>query len=275
MKCSEAHLLITDQMEGGLTPPAQSRLDSHLAGCPKCRARLKEQRTLAMRLGHTLRALSDQVETRPDAWSRLQNRLGQQRVLPNFRLLDSFALSLTLVGMLFVGMLSINAMLPQRRVSAITTPLVIPPLVVYMPSDRSVTPDSWRLVTGRQNGMLVAEYRMFYRGGKFAILTQKPVALAADLPEGKAVMINGAPGVMVEGLSNALQIGNHVFLDGILRDHTEMREQGICPDAHFLVYERARALYWTAGGIRFELVTILPKDAMMALANSLEPTSLP
>jgi anti-sigma factor RsiW len=54
MRCREVVELMTDYLEGALSPADVARFEAHLAGCDGCRAYLEQMRTtrrLAGRLG--------------------------------------------------------------------------------------------------------------------------------------------------------------------------------------------------------------------------------
>ena len=51
MMCQKAVELVTDYLEGALTPAEQARFEAHLAGCPHCTEYLREMRMTIAALG--------------------------------------------------------------------------------------------------------------------------------------------------------------------------------------------------------------------------------
>ena len=51
MMCQKAVELVTDYLEGALTPAERARFEAHLAGCPHCTEYLREMRVTIAALG--------------------------------------------------------------------------------------------------------------------------------------------------------------------------------------------------------------------------------
>ena len=51
LTCKELVELVTDYLEGALSPADQRRFDEHLAGCPYCRIYLEQMRQTVRLLG--------------------------------------------------------------------------------------------------------------------------------------------------------------------------------------------------------------------------------
>jgi anti-sigma factor RsiW len=50
--CQQAVELVSDYLEGALSPRDRERFEAHLAGCPHCTAYLEQMRTTITTLGH-------------------------------------------------------------------------------------------------------------------------------------------------------------------------------------------------------------------------------
>lgn len=57
LTCKELVELVTDYLEGALSPETRTRFEDHLAGCPFCRIYLEQMRQTIGALGH----LSDEA----------------------------------------------------------------------------------------------------------------------------------------------------------------------------------------------------------------------
>lgn len=51
MMCRQAVELVTDYLEGALTPAERERFEAHLADCPHCTEYLREMRVMVAALG--------------------------------------------------------------------------------------------------------------------------------------------------------------------------------------------------------------------------------
>jgi anti-sigma factor RsiW len=52
LACVEMVELVTDYLEGALTPPDRARFEAHIAGCAHCRAYLEQMRMTLQVVGH-------------------------------------------------------------------------------------------------------------------------------------------------------------------------------------------------------------------------------
>jgi anti-sigma factor RsiW len=51
LSCQQLVELVTDYLEGGLSPVDRERFDEHIAVCPRCRAHLRQMRDTLRLLG--------------------------------------------------------------------------------------------------------------------------------------------------------------------------------------------------------------------------------
>ena len=82
MNCTEVSELLTAYLDNEVTQKERQEIESHLAGCPRCRKELEELRSAQKILRRALKNQADDANPPPHSWTRLD--LGQDLQRPSF-----------------------------------------------------------------------------------------------------------------------------------------------------------------------------------------------
>lgn len=82
MNCTEVSELLTAYLDNEVTQKERQEIESHLAGCPRCRKELEELRSAQKILRGALKTQADDANPPPQSWTRFELGLGIQR--PSF-----------------------------------------------------------------------------------------------------------------------------------------------------------------------------------------------
>jgi len=74
--------LLTAYLDNEVTPEERQEIESHLAGCSRCRKELEELKSAQKMLRRTLKTQADDANPPPQSWTRLELGLETQR--PSF-----------------------------------------------------------------------------------------------------------------------------------------------------------------------------------------------
>jgi len=75
MDCKEICELLTAYLDGEVTPKEKAYIETHLLGCPKCRAELEAFSATRENLRGALTAMAEQAALPPRIWERIKNRV--------------------------------------------------------------------------------------------------------------------------------------------------------------------------------------------------------
>ena len=144
-----------------------------------------------------------------------------------------------------------------------------------------VEPDA----SGTVNAPLEEKEALYRSGDRLLLLVRTSTKTGGPLPEGRKVEVNGHPAVLRTGLSGEIEghgadlddagLGPDeevtswvsVGTDGETRRWWESGTAIRIPSAH---YENANALTWDDGGTRVEILTNLPVEELMKVAEGVD-----
>jgi len=274
-----------------LSPPDRKRVTAHLVGCEACRRELAALSTLQGGVRRSLQQQAAQAVPAPDAWGRLQDALaGADRPMRSTRTAawpQSIARS---IGALFLG----GSLMRRFVLVSLLTLALVGGVVIAVPPVRAQVQemiDAWFhfQLPGGRSGVGIG-----FGGARQAFTPYMP----AWLPEGLDVGVSGgttAPGAeyvefefhpmpprkgderfirLIEGKGEAvpgLPEGREVTINGqravFTSELSERHEIQVDPPTP----AGARLLAWYVGEIKMELVSNLPEEEMIAVAESLVP----
>lgn len=96
--------------------------------------------------------------------------------------------------------------------------------------------------------------------GQWMQVTQGPAPADKALPAGQEVTIGGQKGVLITGLSGTLELG-----PALPKNVQE------APPTESFAYQNARRLVWYVGNTRVEILSSLPVEEMLKVAESFRP----
>lgn len=301
MTCREARRLIGDQLVEGMIPLRRTPLDHHLARCAACRETAASLAATHERVTGALAARTAADQPSPLLWQRIEAALAppgrdalpaQPITNPPSRIRGTMMKRRTFVSTLGVlavalGVVAtaapgVGAQLQQQtaRLGAFfigseqvaISPRVTSPLLMDYHSILELEPDHQRM--------------LYRRGDRFVMITDRKSDGATPAPAGTPVTVSGRAGVLSSGLSGTIDSPDLASFAAITETLTPAagpadprggtagervpspldRES---PPAGPIHYRDARQLTWTAGDRTMELLSNLPADEMLAIANSL------
>jgi len=291
MSCQETTVMMVAYLDQELSPPERKRMAAHLVGCEACRRELAALSTLQGGVRRSLQQQVAQAVPAPDAWGRLQDALAgaDQPMRPTQTAAwpQSIARS---IGALFLG----GSLMRRFVLVGLLTLALVGGVVIAVPPVRAQVQemiDAWFhfQLPGGRSGVGIG-----FGGARQAFTPYMP----AWLPEGLDVGMSGgttAPGAeyvefefhpmprrndddrfirLIEGVGEAvagLPKGREVTINGqravFTSELSERHEIQVDPPTP----AGARLLAWYVGEIKMELVSNLPEEEMIAVAESLVP----
>jgi hypothetical protein len=114
----------------------------------------------------------------------------------------------------------------------------------------------------------------YAQAGRFFSLRQTPASEADALPAGEAVTVGGQPASLESGLSGTFAPFTRLVVEsGYALIVDEGDGQDPLPDMDPIPYADGLRLTWSAGGARFVLLSNLPRDEVLRIAESLTPVT--
>lgn len=301
MNCQEVNRLLVAYLDNEVTPSERTLIQEHLAGCDTCQQELAALSALQSRVSQFLQVRAAQAAPSPQAWSRLQARLAR-KARPSLSWLPAWlqrsAPGVGRTNRIFGG----GVTMKRLALAAIAVLVIAAGAVALIPSVRaqivewfrarwefpggvveiggtnpgytvlypSYLPDA--IVSGNQMlnaGMMSADggtMSDFFGDpdGQWLQVTQGPAPADRVLPAGQEVTIGGQKGVLITGLSGTLELspGLPEDVEGIPPEHR--------PPSSF-AYQNAQRLVWYVGDTRIELLSNLPVEEVLKVAESFRP----
>ena len=301
MNCREVQERLVAYLDGEVAPSERELIQAHLAGCDACRRELAALSATRSRVSRFLQMKAAQAAPSPQAWSRLQARLSKkaprklwpQRLVPSvwhkmatkggeilmkhkFALATIATLVLAVCVVAFVPAVQAQVgellwqwfriKLPGGRFEvAISGPVGFTPLQpTYLPDGTIYALSGAK----GERGVL----RQAYGGeGWFVEIIQSGALPDKPLPAGREVSINGERGVLVTGLEGKFEFAPPIR-------HVIVKTKGTPPPEaparlHFptYTYDDGKWLVWYVGDVRLEMLSNLPVEEMLKVAESMVP----
>jgi hypothetical protein len=300
MKCQEMDKLLVAYLDNEVTPSERTLIQAHLAGCERCQEELAALSALQSRVSQFLQFRAAQAAPSPQAWSRLQARLaGEARLSPSWlpTWLQRLAPGGGRINQIFEGGITMKKGFALAAIAAL---VIAFSAVAFIPSVRAQVigwvrarwevPRGSMEIIGPQPGytVLVPSYlpdvigsashmvgvtsmgddgtiRNFFGDpdGQWLQISQGPAPADKALPAGQEVTIGGQKGVLITGLSGTLELVPPLPED----------VQGTPPADRLesFAYQDAQRLVWDVGGTRVEILSNLPVEEMLKVAESFVP----
>ena len=284
MNCDQTNRLLTAYLHHEVPLSEGQAIQAHLAGCADCRQILADLENLEDRLGQYLQLKADSLNPPKLAWETMQARLGQERS-PTKRLVPAgngkgfFSMSwadrsplrrlaVALVILLLLTLLAPPALVLAGRVrewlnSSYSFKIQdleasIGGFDAFIPYYPTYIPKGFAngLGMGGNTGPDWDQLELtFSRRERFVTLLQSVGLKDGALPEGQAVNIQGRDGVYVPDFANSID---------------ELRQEfpGISITTNF-DYSGLGLMVWYMGEIRMELISNLPFEEGLKIAQSL------
>ncbi len=284
MNCERATRFLVAYLDGEVTASEATLIRGHLAGCDACRGELASLSALRNRVGQFLHLQAAQAAPSPQAWNRLQTRLTKearpsssplpawrQRLAPGVGHCHRIGGALMKKGFAATAALIIAlatvAFVPSVRAQVenvlyawfhFQVPdgeygMVLEEPVDFLPLYPTYLPAGLHALEGDSAPMMVDLGGIEMRPGdimwsyhddqRFVVILQGKASPDRPLPKGQEMTINGQPAALVTGLAGTL---GHSFHD-------------------------ARLLTWNVDGTRIQMVSDLPLEEMVRIAESLAP----
>jgi len=300
MKCQEMDQLFVAYLDNEVTPSERTLIQAHLAGCERCQEELAALSALQSRVSQSIQLRAAQAAPSPQAWSRLQARLaGEARPSPSWlpTWLQRLAPGVGRINQIFEGGITVKKGFALAAIAAL---VIAFSAVAFIPSVRAQVigwvrarwevPRGSMEIIGPQPGytVLVPSYlpdvigsashmvgvtsmgddgtiRNFFGDpdGQWLQISQGPAPADKALPAGQEVTIGGQKGVLITGLSGTLELVPPLPED----------VQGTPPADRLesFAYQDAQRLVWDVGGTRVEILSNLPVEEMLKVAESFAP----
>ncbi len=306
MKCQEVNKLLIAYLDNEVTPSERTLIQAHLAGCDTCQQELAVLSALQSRVSQFLQVRAAQAVPSPQAWSRLQARLaGEARPSPSWlptwlqrlapgvgRINQIFeggvtmkkGFALTAIAALVIA-LSVMAFVPSVRAQVgeilntwfhfkspggeyemgMSGPMEFTPLhPTYLPAGLQGSGAGISSAVGTGESVELS----YYNDEQFVAITQTKAPADRTLPPGQKMTVNGQPAVLVTGLEGTFEYGFRI------PEGAQVETFGTPPAEPYhgtIAYTDGRQLTWYVGDVKIEMLSNLPVEEMLRIAESFVP----
>lgn len=305
MKCQAMNKLLIAYLDNEVTPSERTLIRAHLAGCERCQEELAALSALQSRVSLFLQVRAAQAAPSPQAWSRLKARLGGearpspsrlptwlQRLAPGAGRIDRIfqggvtmkKVALTTIAALAIA-LSVMGFVPSVRAQvgeilntwflykapsgesgiALGGPMEFAPLhPTYLPAGLQ---GSGMAGIVSESGTVSIELT-YHNNEQFVTITQTKAPADRSLPAGQEVTVNVQPAVLVTGLEGTFEYGSRI------REGAQVETFGTPPAEPYhgtIAYTEGKRLTWYVGDVKIEMLSNLPVEEMLKIAESLVP----
>jgi len=305
MKCQELNELFVAYLDNEVTPSERTLIQAHLAECNGCQEELAALSALQSRASQFLHVRAAHAAPSPQAWSRLQARLaGEARPSPSWlptwlqrlapgvgRISQIFGgvtikkVALTTIAVLAIA-LSMMAFVPSVQAQvveilntwfhfkspggeyemALGGPMEFAPLhPTYLPTGLQGSGAGNVSESGTESIELT-----YHNNEQFVAITQTKAPADRSLPAGKEVTVNGQPAVLVTGLEGTFEYGFRI------PEGAHVETFGTPPVEPYryhgtIAYTDGKRLTWYVGDVKVEMLSNLPVEEILKIAESLVP----
>jgi len=301
MNCREVQERLVAYLEGEVAPSERELIQAHLAGCEACQRELAALSATRSCVSRFLQMRAAQAAPSPQAWSRLQARLSKeaprepwpQRLAPGLwhRLKTkggemvmkhklAFATAITLI--LALGVIAFvpavqaqvgellwqwfHIKLPGGRFE-----VVISSPVGFTPLQPSYLPDGILYALSGAKGER-GVLRQAYGGEEwFVEIVQSRALPDKPLPSGQEVSINGERGVLVTSLEGKFEFAPPIRHVIVKTEGTPPPEAPARLRLPTYTYDDGKRLVWYVGDVKVEMLSNLPVEEMLKIAESMVP----
>ena len=113
----------------------------------------------------------------------------------------------------------------------------------------------------------------YHNDEQFVSITQSKAPANKTLPAGREVTVNGRPAVLVTGLEGAFEYGFRIPENAVVKTYGTLDTPPAERDSHHgtIAYTDGKRLTWYAGDVKVEMLSNLPEEEMLKIAESLVP----
>ncbi len=305
MKCREVNRLLVAYLDNEVTPSERALIQAHLAECERCREELAALLGLRSRVSQFLKLQAAQATPSPQAWSRLQACLRKEaRPSPSWlKCLASGA------GRIFEGGVT---MWKKLALTALVAMVIALSVIAFVPSVRAQVGEAvtgWfysrlsgggvRFRVSSLRGILgftplqptylpsVFQYSsivissgpapfklVFHSDDQFVTIAQSRAPAGNPLPAGINVMVGGQRGVLVTGLKGTFEWNFRFRFRELMRQKSTSPIGPIRAERVSIPYEDGKRLVWYVGDVRVEMLSNLPVEEMLKIAESMVPAEV-
>lgn len=294
MNCQDVQQNLVAYLDDEVTPSERALFQRHIAQCPACQA----EAAALWRTESRLRSAISRPETLnapADARTRLEAALAARRTAAaqpsqkeptvNRSLRTSFAAAAAMVIVVAAAALAVPPVraamqnwfgavfrLPQAGGESLASAPFQPMVPAEVPD--GLTSTAYR--NGTAGEIRFIEMR-FFNADEFLVIYEEQNSDARGLPSGEAVEVNGQPAVLETGVGGTVNLRSLDPQDGQpLSDGSgggggggTGGYPGQQPES--LDYADGARLTWVEGGTRVEMLTNLPAEALLAVAEGMHP----
>ncbi len=311
MKCQEVNKLLIAYLDNEVSPSERTLIRAHLAGCDICQEELATLSALQSRVSQFLQVRAAQVAPSPQAGSRLRARLaGEARPSPSWlptwlqrlapgvgRINRIFGgvtmkkgLALTTIAALVIA-LSVMAFVPSVRAQVgellrwfrFESPagggeVSIIGSVEFTPLRPAYLPAGFQTMAVGLNPEAASVNYWNSTTNQILIIDQERSSPDDNrsLPLGTNVTVNGQPAVLITGLEGNVTFAllsptPSVPITTPADSDQVVPLEPITVPAETVSYTDGNQLVWYAGDIRIEMLSNLPEEEMLKIAESMVP----
>lgn len=285
MNCKEVNGRLLSYIHGEVTPSEKRLITAHLSACLECTAKLESMESLESRVRRHIQQRVERVAAPASGWQALQARLDKEPVSGSNGFLSAlrppfFGLPLSgwqFAAAAFLVFLALFTLTPavraqmQAQIQQIAggwfnfsspdgqSQAEIGGFSAFTPYHATYLPEGFQL--SGMGGSSAPDKETITLGynnqEKFVDLAQSAGTPLQALPQGEHLVLNGSTAVFVEDFARSAQ---------------ELQEK--IPAISIVIeydYTHTNLLVWDMGKIRLQMLSNLPKDEMVRIAESLAP----
>lgn len=311
MKCQEVNRLLLAYLDNEVTPSERMLIQAHLAGCDTCQQELAALSALQSRVGQFLHIRAAQATPSPQAWSRLQARLAEearpplpwlpkrpQRPTPGAGRIHKILGGMTMKkGLAFAAIaalviaLSVMAFVPSVRAQVgqllrwfrFESPagggeVSIPGSVEFTPLRPAYLPAGFQAMAVGLNPEAASLNYWNSATNQILIIDQRRSSPDDDrsLPPGTSLTVNGQPAVLITDVGGSvtftfLSPTPAVSITPPANSDQTVPLEPVSVPVETISYTDGRRLVWYVGDVRVEMLSNLPVEEMLRVAESMIP----
>ena len=309
MRCREARKLLVAYLDSEVAPSERVLIETHLAGCCSCAGELSALISCRGRVTDCLKTMATHAKPSSTALHRLLASITEETRTPPatrfrrredrrmkvgwriaFGAVGAVMIAAVVIGVVpsaraaagefFAGIFSISGKESMFKLNYLPVGFDSEP--VYQSGSGSVLAGDSELDPSGVVNAVVEEKEVHYRNGDLLLVVHTSACPEQPLPEGQPVQVNGYTAVLRTGLAGDVPghgapsaehgPGEEVVswvsggLDDDGRYWSESGERDRVPPAR---YQNANALTWDVGGARVEILTNLPAEELLKVAEGL------
>lgn len=293
MKCQEVNRLLLAYLDNEVPPSERTLIQAHLAGCDTCQRELAALSALQSRIGQFLHVRAAQATPSPRAWSRLQARLAEEARpplpwLPINSILGGIAMKKGIALVAIAGLLialSVMTFVPSVRAQVgqllrwfrFESPapgggeVSIPGSVEFTPLRPAYLPAGFQAMAVGLNPEAASLNYWNSTTNQILIIDQRRSSSDDDrsLPPGISLTVNGQPAVLITNVEGSVTFTFLSPTPAISITPPADLDQAV--PAETVSYPDGRQLVWYVGDIRLEMLSNLPVEEMLRIAESMIP----